>query len=88
MKTGIVGLGLIGGSMAKAYKKSGQTVFGADINEITLGYALLSGIADEKLTDENIGECDLILLAVNPDTACPCGPEGWRHDLEPGAPLP
>ena len=70
MKTGIVGLGLIGGSMAKAYKKSGQTVFGADINEITLGYALLSGIADEKLTDENIGECDLILLAVNPDIAC------------------
>ncbi|MBQ8511111.1 MAG: prephenate dehydrogenase/arogenate dehydrogenase family protein [Clostridia bacterium] len=70
MKTGIVGLGLIGGSMAKAYKKSGQTVYGADANEITLGYALLSGIADDKLTDENLGTCDLILLAVNPDIAC------------------
>ena len=70
MITGIVGLGLIGGSMAKAYKKSKQTVYGADANEITLGYAILSGAADEKLTDENIGDCDLILLAVNPDIAC------------------
>lgn len=66
MITGIVGLGLIGGSMAKAYKKSGQTVYGSDINEITLGYGLLSGIVDEKLTDENIAECELILIALNP----------------------
>ncbi|MBQ4354388.1 MAG: prephenate dehydrogenase/arogenate dehydrogenase family protein [Clostridia bacterium] len=70
MITGIVGLGLIGGSMAKAYKKSGQTVYAADINEITLGYGLLSGVVDEKLTDENIGQCELILLAVTPDAAC------------------
>ena len=78
MKTGIVGLGLIGGSMAKAYKKSGQTVYGADANEITLGYALLSGIADEKLTDENIACCDLILIAVNPGIAC-----RWLRDNAP-----
>ncbi len=70
MITGIIGLGLIGGSMAKAYKKSGQTVWAADINEIALGYGMLSGMVDEKLTDENIGRCDLILLAINPDTAC------------------
>jgi len=70
MITGIIGLGLIGGSMAKAYKKSGQTVYGCDANEITLGYGMLSGIVDEKLTDENIADCDLILIAVNPDIAC------------------
>ena len=70
MITGIVGLGLIGGSMAKAYKKSGQTVYGSDINEITLGYGMLSGIVDEKLTDDNIAECELILIALNPDVAC------------------
>ena len=70
MITGIIGLGLIGGSMAKAYKKSGQTVYASDINEITLGYGMLSGIVDEKLTDENIGQCELILLAIMPDAAC------------------
>lgn len=70
MITGIIGLGLIGGSMAKAYKKSGQTVLGCDLNEVTLGYATLSGIADDKLTEDNIASCDLILLAVTPDAAC------------------
>ncbi len=70
MITGIIGLGLIGGSMAKAYKASGETVYGFDTDEITLGYAQLSGTVDAKLTDENITECDLILIAVNPLAAC------------------
>lgn len=70
MITGIIGLGLIGGSMAKAYKKSGQTVYGFDLDEITLGYAQLSGVVDEKLSDENIADCDLILIAINPNAAC------------------
>ena len=78
MITGIIGLGLIGGSMAKAYKKSGQTVYGYDINEITLGYGMLSGMVDEKLTDQNIADCDLILIAVNPDIAC-----SWLRENAP-----
>ena len=44
MTVGICGLGLIGGSMAKAYRESGHTVLGADINEATLGYCELAGI--------------------------------------------
>lgn len=70
MITGIIGLGLIGGSMAKAYKASGEIVYGFDLDEVTLGYAQLSGTVDAKLTDENIADCDLILIAVNPNAAC------------------
>lgn len=70
MITGIVGLGLIGGSLAKAYKKNGEhTVFGLDINESILGYAMLSKIIDNALTKENIKECDLILISAYPNGA-------------------
>lgn len=70
MKTGIVGLGLIGGSMAKAYKKNGDnTVFGLDCDDKTLDFAILSGAVDEKLTKSNIGKCDLILICVYPEAA-------------------
>ena len=43
MKVGICGLGLIGGSMAKAYAEAGHSVYGYDLNETTLGFAVLSG---------------------------------------------
>ena len=70
MKTGIVGLGLIGGSLAKAYKKNGgHTVYGLDINESIAGYAMLSKIIDKVLTRDNMSECDLILIAAYPDGA-------------------
>lgn len=70
MKTGIVGLGLIGGSMAKAYKKNGNhTILGLDADDKTLDFAILSGAVDEKLTKDNIGECDLILICVYPEAA-------------------
>lgn len=69
MTVGVVGLGLIGGSMARAYKSAGHTVFGADINTASLGYALLSGIADAELTKENIGECELLFIALYPEAS-------------------
>ena len=37
------GLGLIGGSLAKAYKEVGATVLGYDSDNITLDYAQSSG---------------------------------------------
>lgn len=67
MKVGIVGLGLIGGSMAKAYTKAGHTVYGADLDKVTLGWAKLSGIIADPL--DNLAECDLILLAITPHAA-------------------
>lgn len=69
MKVAIIGLGLIGGSIARAYKASGNTVFGCDTDEVTIGWASIAGIIDEKLDEKNMTDCDLILLAVNPLTA-------------------
>ncbi|SEP54904.1 prephenate dehydrogenase [Lachnospiraceae bacterium NE2001] len=62
---GIVGLGLIGGSFAKAYKThSDAKVLGYDIDESICSFAKLDGTLDDILTDENIGECDLIIPAL------------------------
>ena len=66
MTVGICGLGLIGGSMAKAYKESGHKVLGYDINEATLGYCSLAGITDGVLDDSTIGECELLFVALYP----------------------
>ena len=67
MKVGVVGLGLIGGSMARAYKNDGHTVFGFDINDASSGYAALSGITDAQLSKDNINECDLLFIALYPE---------------------
>ena len=45
MKVGIVGLGLIGGSMAKAYKKAGHTVAAYDRDNAITEFAMLDGAA-------------------------------------------
>ena len=70
MTIGIVGLGLIGGSMAKSAKaRTAHTVYGADLDGETLSLARMCGAMDAPLTAENLGECDLILLAVRPSAA-------------------
>ena len=69
MTVGIAGLGLIGGSAARAYKSAGHTVLGADTDKGTLGYAQLSGIIDGELTRESIGSCDVIFIALYPQAA-------------------
>ncbi len=69
MTVGICGLGLIGGSMAKAYKEAGHTVLGFDAHEPTLGYATLAGICDDILDDSSLPTCDLLFIALYPQTA-------------------
>ena len=66
MKVGICGLGLIGGSMAKAYSEGGHEVLGFDTNSASLGYAMLSGIISSELNSDTIQECDLIFIALYP----------------------
>lgn len=66
MTVGICGLGLIGGSMAKAYKEAGHTVLAYDIDEATLGYASLSGMIDGGLNFDTVKDCELILIALYP----------------------
>ena len=44
MKVGILGLGLIGGSMARAYALEGHTVYAAETNKSMLSFAMLAGV--------------------------------------------
>lgn len=70
MNVGIIGLGLIGGSMAKSVKaRTAHTVWGLDTDAETMTLARICGAIDGTLTDENLPQCDLILAAVRPGAA-------------------
>jgi len=70
MKIGIVGLGLIGGSMAKSiHLRTAHTIWGVDLKSETMNMARMCGAIDAPLTDENLPECDLILVAIRPGDA-------------------
>ena len=75
MVVGVVGLGLIGGSAAKAFKAAGAMVLACDINTSIVSYAQLEGIVDGVLGVDNIATCDLLLL-----TATPKAVEGYLRD--------
>lgn len=67
MNIGVVGLGLIGGSMAKAFKsRTAHTVYGVDLSEETMLLARLSGAVDGELNDSTLQNIDLILIAIRP----------------------
>ena len=67
MNVGIVGLGLIGGSIAKAIKhNTSDTVLGYDIDKSAVYKAKLLEAIDLELTDERIGICDVIIVALYP----------------------
>jgi len=73
MTTAIIGLGLIGGSLAKAYKAANHTVLVHDIDKSIEEFAVLSKVADDTWCAENspaeaLG-CDLILIALYPQAA-------------------
>ena len=76
MIVGILGLGLIGGSLARAYALAGHTVYAAEKNEDMLSFAMLSGAVHGKLNEDSITECDLLLLAIYPD-----GSAGWLEQI-------
>lgn len=68
MTIGIVGLGLIGGSLAKAFKYSGiENVLGADIQESVVLKAKLLGAIDNALTNDDLPHCDIVIVALYPD---------------------
>lgn len=70
MKIAIIGLGLIGGSMAKAIKENtDHTVYGIDLNDTVVKKARLIGAIDDGLTDELLAQCDLTLVALYPQAA-------------------
>ena len=56
MKIGIVGLGLIGGSMAKSIKhRTGHEVYGLDLDRETMTMARMCGAIDGPLTEDALG---------------------------------
>ena len=69
MTVGILGLGLIGGSMARAYSAAGHAVLAHDISNAALEGALAENAVCGKLTAENAAECDVIFLAIYPRAA-------------------
>ena len=70
MNVAIVGLGLIGGSMAKSIKnRTAHTVWGADLNSETMTMARMCGAIDAPLTEENLPQADLVLVAIRPGAA-------------------
>ena len=64
MNVGILGLGLIGGSLARAYAKSGHTVYAAEKDISMLEFARLAGVVHGVLDENTIPNCDLILPAI------------------------
>ncbi len=69
MTVGVVGLGLIGGSIAKAYSAAGHTVLAYDTDSSILSFAIMSGGAHSELTQANLKDCDLVLIAIFPRDA-------------------
>lgn len=64
MNVGILGLGLIGGSLARAYAKAGHTVYVHDLDNQMLAYARISGVIHGLLDISSLRNCQLIFLAV------------------------
>ena len=67
MTVGIVGLGLIGGSFAKAYHEAGHQVLAFNRSRSVLDFAIMSGNVDGELTEKNISSCELVLIALSPE---------------------
>lgn len=78
MRIGVVGLGLIGGSLAKALSaRTGHTVIGMDQNEEILSEAQKDGSAAAG----DLQDCDVVFVCLHPRAAA-----AWMQeaDLPPG----
>jgi prephenate dehydrogenase len=70
MTIGIIGLGLIGASLAAAiHENTYDTVLGLDINENTMRAAMGQRTVDGALSQINISTCDVIIIALYPRAA-------------------
>ena len=81
---GIVGLGLIGGSMARSIKKHTiATVYGYDLDPEAMALATDAGAIDAPLTRETLQECDILLIAIAPRSLVK-----WVEDHADAIPTP
>ena len=83
MNVGILGLGLIGGSLARAYAKAGHRIYVCEKDSDMLSFAQLAGVVHGELNESTISACGLILLAIYPG-----GSAAWleqhAHLIHPG----
>lgn len=67
MKVAIVGLGLIGGSLAKTIKKNTDEIcYGLDINKAVIASALAQEAIDEEITTDKLNVCDMVIVSLYP----------------------
>ncbi len=68
MNIGVVGLGLIGGSIAKSAKKNTKyKIYGYDINESVVKNAIKEKSIDGELTDARLSSCDYVFIPLYPE---------------------
>jgi prephenate dehydrogenase len=69
-RVGIVSLGLMGGSFAKALHEGGREVYAWNRTHATLELAMIDGVVAGELDDTTIGTCELIVLAGYTEFCC------------------
>ena len=68
MKIAIVGLGLIGGSLARAIRKNTQhSIYALDTNKETIAAALAQEVIDGEITAGELGRFDLVIIGLWPE---------------------
>lgn len=68
MKIGVVGLGLIGGSLAKSAKKNTDfKVYGYDLNKEVIKNAISENSIDGELTQKRLQSCDYVFIPLYPE---------------------
>src|SRR5579871_442560 len=73
MKVTVIGLGLIGGSMALTLRKEGiaTTVMGIDRNEQNATKALELGLVDKIISENDfLGQSDLVIVSIPVNATC------------------
>ena len=67
MKIGIIGLGLIGGSLGRAIvSKTSDTVYAFDVDHKAMLSGRLLNAYHHELSDDNIGEMDIVFFTLYP----------------------
>ena len=70
MKVGIIGLGLMGGSLAKAISFGTEhTVWGTNRSPEAVQKALFVGAIEKELTKEDLPLCDLVIVSLYPQAS-------------------
>lgn len=68
MKIAIVGLGLIGGSLARAIRKNtAHSIYALDTNRETITAALSQEVIDGSISADELGRFDLVILGLWPE---------------------